>query len=58
MDAAAGDLTRRESAIKSLRNLARDANASGYHYASFEARLILGILEMDPRSGQFGSRRS
>jgi len=54
MDAAAGDLTRRESAIKSLRNLARDANASGYHYASFEARLILGILEMDPRSGNSG----
>jgi eukaryotic-like serine/threonine-protein kinase len=54
MDAAAGDLARRESAIKTLRNLARDANASGYHYASFEARLILGILEMDPRSGNSG----
>jgi eukaryotic-like serine/threonine-protein kinase len=54
MDAAAGDLAQRESAIKALRNLARDANASGYHYASFEARLILGILEMDPRSGNSG----
>jgi hypothetical protein len=57
MDAAVGDSARRESAIKSLRNLAQDAKVAGYHYASFEARLTLGILEMDPRSGSPGRRQ-
>jgi hypothetical protein len=54
MDAATGDLARRESAIRDLRKLAQDAKAAGYYYASFDARLTLGILEMDPRSGSSG----
>jgi len=54
MDAAAGDFARRESAIRNLRKLAQEAKAAGYHYASFEARLTIGILEMDPRSGSSG----
>lgn len=54
MDAAAGDFARRESALRALHKLAQDAKAAGYYYASFEARLTLGILEMDPRSGTSG----
>jgi len=54
MDGAAGDFARRESAIRNLRKLAQEAKAAGYHYASLEARLTLGILEMDPRSGSSG----
>ncbi|OLE97676.1 MAG: hypothetical protein AUG75_05490 [Cyanobacteria bacterium 13_1_20CM_4_61_6] len=54
MDAATGDLARRESAIRSLHNLVLDAKAAGYHYASLEARLTLGILQMDPQSGRSG----
>jgi len=54
MDAATGDLARRETAIRSLHNLVLDAKAAGYHYASLEARLTLGILQMDPQSGRSG----
>jgi tetratricopeptide (TPR) repeat protein len=54
MDAATGDLARRESAIRSLHNLVLDAKAAGYHYASLEARLTLGILQMDRQSGGSG----
>ncbi len=51
IEAAVGDPARRQAAAKNLRSLAREANAAGYQYASFEARLALGILEMDPRGG-------
>jgi len=54
MDAATGDVARRESALKNLRNLVQDARAAGYQYASFEARLTLGVLEMDSRSSNSG----
>jgi len=49
IDAAAGDLSRRRAAIKTVRALAQEAKSAGYQYASLQARLTLGkLLESDP----------
>jgi len=54
IEAASGDPVRREAASRSLRNLAQEASAAGYKYASFEARLALGIMEVDPHGAGSG----
>lgn len=54
IEIAVGDPSRREATARNLRGLVQESKASGYQYASFEARLTLGILEMDPRRGGSG----
>src|SRR5262249_1765189 len=54
IEAAVGDPSRREAAARNLRNLAQEANAAGYQYPSCEARLALGILEMEPHGSGSG----
>jgi DNA-binding winged helix-turn-helix (wHTH) protein/tetratricopeptide (TPR) repeat protein len=51
IEASSGDLSKRETALRNLRGLVQDSKAAGYQYASFEARLALGILEMDQHVG-------
>jgi DNA-binding winged helix-turn-helix (wHTH) protein/TolB-like protein len=47
IEAATGSAPRRDAAAQELRLLAQAAKQDGYRYASFEARLSLGLLEKD-----------
>ena len=54
IEASTGTATQREAATQELRNLILAAKRDGYRYASFEARLSLGILEKGPGGGKSG----
>lgn len=54
IDATIGSASQREAATQELRSLIQTATKDGYRYASFEARLSLGILEKGPGANKSG----